>query len=416
VPNLRVRDAGREFTFQIEGDLVTVGRGDTNDIDLEDAKASKEHCRVERVGQKWKLVDLESKNGTRVNGEFKNKAWLGHGDAIQIGAAELRFGLEGATRRAGAAAPAPAAAGRGRPPEEEEEELPREPRRRQARNLPLIISLSVLGLVLFYLVSIWVGKAVGLDKQNLNALKRADELVHEGRYDEARQYLEANADPDGSAYKSVEQRIAEIRERKDAYERNTREQEANRVLSRLGLLLRSYNTGHVEVGPEQIRPLVERLKTEFAATEAAAWARREYPAWFAGRVPQRATELLAGGGAADKAWEGALERSAEFRKEMRFREARETIERFVTEREAVLAAEELRSYERRRDEELEKIDALAESVYRGREGVAQRLLVNKKYDEAIAVYAEVIEKFGIDTFARRAQAEIAKITKLKTGG
>jgi hypothetical protein len=82
----------------------------------------------------------------------------------------------------------------------------------------------------------------------------------------------------------------------------------------------------------------------------------------------------------------------------------------------VLGAGDLETYEQLRDEEIETIDRLADSVYRGREAEAERLLKNKRYDDAIAAYQQVVEKFGIDAYVRKAQGEIAKIQKLKTGG
>jgi hypothetical protein len=411
VPNLRIRDAGREYTFQIEGDSATLGRGEHNDVDLMDAKASKEHCRLERVGARWKVVDLESKNGTRVNGEFCNKAWLGHGDVIQVGAAEMRFGLEGTSRRVEAVAPARRHAEGGA----EEEERPAPRRRYQNKNLPLILSLASVGVIVFFLLTMWASSQM-IDKQNQQAKDEADKLKAVGRYDDALAYLQQNADPDGSAYPEIEKYMAELRELKVSYERNVRDQESRRILSRLGILILSYNRGHAEVGPEQILPLMQRLKTDYAGTEAAENARVSYPAWYAGKVPQRASSLLNEGGQLGADWQAALERSDRFRKEWHFREAKETIERFVTEREAILDASELGRYQQLRDEELDKIDRLAESIYRGRDALVQKLLVNKRFDDAIALYREVIEKFGIDSYARKAQAEIEKIQKLKTGG
>ena len=91
MPNLKVSDGGKDFIHQIDGEVASIGRADTNTIEIDDAKASKEHCRVERVGNRWKMVDLESKNGTRVNGDYCNKAWLEHGDEIQIGKAIAAF-------------------------------------------------------------------------------------------------------------------------------------------------------------------------------------------------------------------------------------------------------------------------------------------------------------------------------------
>ncbi len=408
MPNLRIRDGGREYTFQIEGEAATVGRGDTNDVDLEDAKASKEHFRIERVGPRWKLVDLESKNGTRVNGEFRNKAWLGHGDVVQIGTAEMRFNLEGAARAGREVPPAGAAEGEAG----EEEEAP--PRRYQRKSNALLISaLSSLGLLLIILVSIYAGGG----SPNKTVLNEAEKLVEQGRYGDAIQYMEQYGDPDYDDYKMIDRRLADLRERKGALEKNVREQEARKIYAKVQLLILSYNRGHtLESGPDKIHPLMKQLRETYAGTEASEAAKKEYPAWFALKTPQPASELLAGGGRLRKDWEEAVARSEEYRKEWAFREAKETVERFVTEREAILPAGDLVTYEQLRDEQLLRIDRLAESVYRGREAEAERLLKNKRYDDAILVYRKVVEKFGIDAWVRRAQSEIARIEKLKAGG
>jgi len=407
VPNLRIRDAGREYTFQIDGDAATVGRGDTNDVDLEDAKASKEHFRIERVGQRWKLVDLESKNGTRVNGEFKNKAWLGHGDLVQVGASELRFGLEGTVRAARAAAP-PAG---DEAAEGEEEEAPRRYARKS--NAPLIFGLSSLGLLLLYVLTVWIGGT----SNNKKVLIEGNKLAEQGDYGGAIQYMDQWGEPDEDDYIMIERRLTELRERKIAYDKMVREREANEILSKAGLLIVSYNRGHtLESGPDKILPLMKQLRETYAGTDASEAARKQYPAWFAGKVPQPASELLAAGGRLSKDWDAAVARSEDYRKEWAFREAKETVERFVTEREAILDADTLAAYEQYRDEELLKIDRLAESIYRGREAEAARLLKIKRYDEAIAVYQKVVEKFGIDAWVRKAQGEIAKIQQMKPSG
>jgi len=428
VPNLRIRDAGREFTFQLEAEVTTIGRADTNVIEIQDSKASKEHCEILRAGQRWKVVDLESKNGTRVNGEYRNKAWLAHGDVIQIGTAEMRFGLEGAQRApADAAAPASAARPRaatqgGRPPPpppddtQDEDYLPPSRRYESKKNLPLILSLSFLGLVVIFIVASKVAFKTQVDEYNMQVIEEANKLVGIGEYDRAVQYLREHGDPDGNAYESVEERIAEIRERKDSYERNSKELAARGVFSDLARKIKAYHAGKQSATPEEILALVEELKTKYPDTEKTADARREWAAWFAGKVPQRASELLAGGGRLDKDWEAAVAAADEFRKEWRFREARETLERFVTAREAVLDPEELERYRELRDRQIQAIDRLAESIYRGREQEANRLLKEKRYDQAIAIYREVIEKFGIDFYMRKAQQEIDAIDKLKTAG
>jgi hypothetical protein len=229
--------------------------------------------------------------------------------------------------------------------------------------------------------------------------------------------MEQYGDPDYDDYKMIDRRLADVRERKIAHEKNVRELEARAILSKAGLLIRSYNAGHkIESGPDKIHPLMKQLRETYAGTEASEAAKKEYPAWFALKTPQPAAELLAGGGRLRKDWDDAVARSEEYRKEWAFREAKETVERFVTEREAILGAGDLATYEQLRDDELLKIDRLAESVFRGRAAEAERLVRNKRYDDAILVYRKVVEKFGIDEWVRRAQAEIAKVEKLKAGG
>jgi hypothetical protein len=415
VPNLRIRDAGREYTFQIGGDAATLGRGDTNDIDIEDAKASKEHCRIERVGQRWKLVDLESKNGTKVNGAFKNKAWLGHGDIVQIGLAEMKFGLEGAARAPAAAATGTAAGQRprgGRDAEEgDEEDLPRR-RYQKKNNVLLLVGLSSAALLGIILLS----SVAGGGSNNTLVFKEGERLARDGDWAGAIQYMEQYGEPDEDDYLLIERRLKELREGLAAHDRIRRENEANRIESKVNLLIMSYNMGHVmESGPDKILPLIKQLKEKYAGTESAERVRQNNPAWWAGRVPKPASEYLENSGLG-REWGEAVERSQGFRKEWLFREAREAIERFVTDREALLGAGDLAKYEIARDEELRKIDALAESIYRGREQEAERLLKVKRYDDAIAAYQKVVEKFGIDAWVRKAQAEIAKIQKIKAGG
>jgi len=89
VPNLKIREEGKEQLHQIEGDTLVIGREPTTGLAIHDPKASKEHCRLERSGDRWRVVDLESKNGTRINGDYRNKSWLSHGDVIQIGTVEI---------------------------------------------------------------------------------------------------------------------------------------------------------------------------------------------------------------------------------------------------------------------------------------------------------------------------------------
>ena len=72
-------------------DPVTVGREAANTIRVDDRHSSRYHCRVEAYRSRYRLVDLGSQNGTRVNGKKVAKRMLDHGDRIDIGATVLYY-------------------------------------------------------------------------------------------------------------------------------------------------------------------------------------------------------------------------------------------------------------------------------------------------------------------------------------
>lgn len=113
-----IHEGAAEQPYELFDDTteVSFGRGTTNDVQLADPHASKQHFVLRRIRGRWRLVDLESKDGTRVNGQVRNAHWLEDGDTIVVGATHVRFEAEGVAcgappARAPAAAPArPAAA------------------------------------------------------------------------------------------------------------------------------------------------------------------------------------------------------------------------------------------------------------------------------------------------------------------
>ena len=65
---------------------VSIGRHPENDITIRDDLASRYHCVIEPVSEgAWRLRDLGSRNGTRVNGQRVADAELGPGDRFQVG-------------------------------------------------------------------------------------------------------------------------------------------------------------------------------------------------------------------------------------------------------------------------------------------------------------------------------------------
>ena len=66
------------------GDL-SVGRGSSNGLSLESESVSRHHCVVKQHGGDTKIIDLDSLNGTFVNGVPVKERLLDHGDQIAIG-------------------------------------------------------------------------------------------------------------------------------------------------------------------------------------------------------------------------------------------------------------------------------------------------------------------------------------------
>lgn len=71
---------------------VSIGREDGNSLRLNDERVSRFHAKVSRDRDDVILVDLDSTNGTRVNGQVVNMRCLLPGDRIQVGKTALLFG------------------------------------------------------------------------------------------------------------------------------------------------------------------------------------------------------------------------------------------------------------------------------------------------------------------------------------
>jgi hypothetical protein len=80
---------GREIP--LEGPRLTLGRSLDNDVILEDRSISRHHALLVHRYGRYTLRDLESANGTAVNGQFISECVLRDGDVIALGDVELVF-------------------------------------------------------------------------------------------------------------------------------------------------------------------------------------------------------------------------------------------------------------------------------------------------------------------------------------
>ncbi len=70
---------------------VSVGRDQTNAVPIDDLAASRRHCVIRAAGERFQLTDLESRNGTFVNGVPVRQRLLEHNDQIRVGGSLFLF-------------------------------------------------------------------------------------------------------------------------------------------------------------------------------------------------------------------------------------------------------------------------------------------------------------------------------------
>jgi pSer/pThr/pTyr-binding forkhead associated (FHA) protein len=92
---------GPDHEFMLSKTVVSLGRSNTNDIIINDARVSRSHARLECGQDDITIIDLGSSNGTRVNGAHIQRAILNPGDTINLGSQQLKFQMEDPREDAG---------------------------------------------------------------------------------------------------------------------------------------------------------------------------------------------------------------------------------------------------------------------------------------------------------------------------
>ena len=89
-------------TYELKVERTTVGRVDDNAFHIAEQSVSSHHAEILLRGNDVVIKDLNSTNGTFINGEKITEAVLKPGQILRFGSVELKLEAEG-----GAAAPAP---------------------------------------------------------------------------------------------------------------------------------------------------------------------------------------------------------------------------------------------------------------------------------------------------------------------
>ena len=79
---------------QITKDKTTLGRRPYNDIVIDNLAVSGEHAVLQMVGQDVFIEDLNSTNGTYINGKAVKKQLLAHNDTVEIGKYKIKYLVE----------------------------------------------------------------------------------------------------------------------------------------------------------------------------------------------------------------------------------------------------------------------------------------------------------------------------------
>ena len=76
---------------EIDKRRVVIGRSKDCDVQLSDPNSSRRHAELRQEGSAYWLIDLDSTNGSNVNGRRTARAKLSNGDMITIGSTDLLF-------------------------------------------------------------------------------------------------------------------------------------------------------------------------------------------------------------------------------------------------------------------------------------------------------------------------------------
>ncbi|MDQ3875480.1 MAG: DUF3662 and FHA domain-containing protein [Actinomycetota bacterium] len=77
--------------YEVEKRRVVLGRSRECDIQLADPNVSRRHAELRQEGTTYWIVDLDSTNGTVINGRRLKRAKLQDGDTITLGATDIMF-------------------------------------------------------------------------------------------------------------------------------------------------------------------------------------------------------------------------------------------------------------------------------------------------------------------------------------
>lgn len=78
--------------IELDGDTLKIGRQASCRVVFNDSNVSREHAQLRRTAEGWKILDLGSTNGTKINGlKISEEQLLVNGDDLSFGTSGARF-------------------------------------------------------------------------------------------------------------------------------------------------------------------------------------------------------------------------------------------------------------------------------------------------------------------------------------
>jgi transcriptional regulator with GAF, ATPase, and Fis domain len=84
----------KDSTIPLSEGEITIGREASNGIAISDPSVSRKHCLLSGQDGRFLVRDLDSRNGTQVNGVVVEEQWLQHGDEVATGDSSFVFLVE----------------------------------------------------------------------------------------------------------------------------------------------------------------------------------------------------------------------------------------------------------------------------------------------------------------------------------
>ncbi len=86
-----IRGADQGSRYNLNEPIMRLGRDPNSAIQIHDTEVSRQHAEIRRVADSYALIDLNSSNGTYVNGQRVRQHQLNSGDQVQVGSTLMLY-------------------------------------------------------------------------------------------------------------------------------------------------------------------------------------------------------------------------------------------------------------------------------------------------------------------------------------